>query len=449
VTRSLARYLRSFTGFSRDARRFLITTVVFGAAISLYWIDFNLYLEAIGIDRPTIGWLLAVSQLAGVVVALPASAISNRVGRRSVMAAGMALVAVALFAVLPGNVPLIFVGVALFGAGSQIVNVVQVPYIAEHTRPDQRNEFFATWSALGFMTGLVSALLGGAIAQNLSGWLGLTSSAAPYQVLLVGITILGVAGLGTVLLLTDDRHTLLAERAREPNRPGRFGLHVSNPGLFAKLLLPGFITSLGAGQLIPFLNVFIQSKFDLDLASLNAVFAITSLGTTLAILMQPAIARRFGRIGSIVLVQGASIPFLVVLGFSPLLWTVVIALAVRNSLMNAGSPIFDAFAMEKVSAGERATLSALMTLLWALGWTVAPIYYGTLQAALGFTAGYAVDFVTIIVLYTVATSLLWTWFRDTDRVAAAAAQGAALVEPAPTAAEVAVVEGPASLLEHA
>lgn len=444
MTQALVRYIRNFTGFGRDARRFLITTVVYGAAISLYWIDFNLYLEAIGIDRPTIGWLMATSQLAGVIVALPASSISNRIGRRSVMAAGMALVAVALFAVLPGNLPLLFVGVALFGAGSQIVNVVQVPYIAEHTRPDQRNEYFATWSALGFMTGLVSALLGGAIAQNLAGPLGLTSAAGPYLVLLVGITILGVAGLGTVLLLTDDRQTLAAERAREPNRPGRFGLHVSNPGLFVKLLLPGFITSLGAGQLIPFLNLFIQKKFGLDLASVNAVFAITSLGTTLAILMQPAVARRFGRIGSIVLVQGASIPFLVVLGFSPLLWSVVMALAVRNSLMNAGSPIFDAFAMERVSAGERATLSALMTLLWALGWTVAPIYYGTLQGTLGFTTGYAVDFITIIVLYTIATGLLWKWFRSADHAAREpdASGGTTAVEPN-------LVDTPAGLFEHA
>jgi len=58
VTGALARYLRSFTGFSRDARLFLLTTVVFGAAISLYFIDFNLYLESIGL-KWTIGWLLA------------------------------------------------------------------------------------------------------------------------------------------------------------------------------------------------------------------------------------------------------------------------------------------------------------------------------------------------------------------------------------------------------
>jgi MFS family permease len=101
-----------------------------------------------------------------------------------------------------------------------------------------------------------------------------------------------------------------------------------------------------------------------------------------------------------------------------LLWTVVIALTVRNSLMNAGSPIFDAFAMSHVSPAERATVAAGMTLLWSLGWTIAPLYYSYLQAKLGFTAGYAVDFVTIIVLYTISTSLLWTWFRGTDQMPA-------------------------------
>ena len=436
----LARYLRTFTGFSRDARLFLLTTIVFGAALSLYWIDFNLYLESIGLDRPTIGMLLALSQLAGVIVALPASALSDRVGRRSMMAAGMALVTLALFAFLPGQRLLLFVGVAMLGAGSQIVSVVQIPFIAEHTLPEQRNEYFAMWSAFGFLTSLVSAVAGGQIATALAGHLGLVSAAAPYQILLAGVAVLGVVSLGTVYLLRSDRPS--ADRGPRPGR-NRFGLVILDRKIFFRLLLPGFLTALGAGQLIPFLNVFIQTKFELNLASVNFVFAITSLGTALAILAQPAIARRFGRIGSIVLVQGASIPFLVVLGFSPLLWTVVVALTVRNSLMNAGSPIFDAFAMEHITPAERATLAAGMTLLWSLGWTIAPLYYSQLQATLGFTAGYAVDFVTIIVLYTIATGLLWKWFRGTDNTAEADSTAGA--EPAIVPIQ---TEAPA-LLDHA
>jgi hypothetical protein len=118
-----------------------------------------------------------------------------------------------------------------------------------------------------------------------------------------------------------------------------------------------------------------------------------------------------------VVVQAASIPFLVVLGWSPVLWTVIVALAVRNSLMNAGNPIFNAFAMDRVSAAERATLSAAMSLLWSLGWVLAGPYYSVLQATLGFDAGYAVNFVTITVLYTAATGLYWAWFREGEPVA--------------------------------
>ena len=154
----------------------------------------------------------------------------------------------------------------------------------------------------------------------------------------------------------------------------------------AGLVFPGFLIAMGAGQVIPFLNLFVQRKFGLDLTSLNAVFAVTSLGTVAAILAQPALARRFGQITSVIIVQGASIPFLVVLGFSPVIWLVVIAMAVRNSLMNAGNPIFSAFAMEHVAPAERATLAAAMTVLWQIGWVIGATWYAAFQACSGSTA---------------------------------------------------------------
>jgi MFS family permease len=439
--RAVFAYLRTFTGFSRDARLFLLTTIIFGAALSLYWADFNLYLEAIGLDGWTIGLLMAVSQLAGVIVALPSGVLSDRFGRRAVMAGGMALSAVALFATLPGNLALLFVAVAALGGGSQAVSAVQIPFMAEHTLPEQRNEYFSIWQAVGFMTSMVATGSGGLIATVLASWLGLGGGPAPYRVLLVGGVVLGMVALATTWLLTSDRPA----SDRPARTGGRFGIVILHKGLFVRLLLPGFITSLGAGQLIPFLNVFVQNKFSLGLPAVNAILAVTSLGTTLAILAQPAIARRFGRIGSIVLVQGASIPFLVVLGFSPVLWTVIVAMAVRNSLMNAGSPIFDAFVMDKVSHAERATLAASMVLLWSLGWTVAPLYYGALQATLGFTAGYAVDFITIIVLYTIATGLLWTWFHGPED-AAATAEPASLLD---LEGGLPLAETPTAVLEQA
>jgi hypothetical protein len=93
---------------------------------------------------------------------------------------------------------------------------------------------------------------------------------------------------------------------------------------------------------------------------------------------------------------------------------VILAMAVRSSLMNAGNPIFSAFAMEHVTPAERATLSAATTVLWQVGWVVGGVYYTILQATLGFDGGYTVDFVTIITLYTIATGLYWAWFGRAD-----------------------------------
>ena len=71
--------------------------------------------------------------------------------------------------------------------------------------------------------------------------------------------------------------------------------------------------------------------------------------------------------------------------------------------------------MEQVSSVERATLAAAMSVLWQLGWVIGGAWYALLQATLGFDAGYAVNFVSIILLYSVATLLYWTWFRAADR----------------------------------
>ncbi len=390
----LLRYLRSLTGFERDARLFLFVTLAYGSAVSLWWIDFNLYLRSLGIDTALIGLIAMAGSAASLVVAFPASILSDRFGRRRVLLGGGALMTAAFAGLLVSSgLPILLLMSAAFAAGSGAMQVVAQPFLAEHSRPEERSELFAVQFAISSGTNVVAALAGGFIAQQVaSSWGFDPQGPEAYRVLIALMAGLGVV---TVLMLTrlrDDRPAALRHAATD--RPGgaarlwahryagpatavspdagagrsaaggfgrdersrqsslvavlRGGFHVSDRRDFTRLLLPGFLISLGAGQVIPFLNVFIEGRFHLELASLNALFAITSLGTLVATLMQPALARRWGKIGSVVIVQGASIPFIVVLGFSPLFWTVAIAMAVRNSLMNAGNPIFGAFAMERV-----------------------------------------------------------------------------------------------------
>ena len=487
----LVRYLRSLTGFERDARLFLFVTLASGSAVSLWWIDFNLYLRSLGIDPALIGLVATAGSAASLVIAFPASILSDRVGRRLVLLGGAALMTAAFAGLLVTSaLPALFLMAAAFSAGSGAMGVVAQPFLAEHSRADERSELFAVQFAISNGTNVAAALAGGFIAQLVAQAGGFDPQGPEaYRVLIALMAGLGFVAVLMLTWLRDDRPAR-GGRARawagaggsgtsggsgavvqsdgsdgsdQPDGSGgsgqsdgsggsgvpgvpragggirssgpgigrprttrrtvglsallRDGIRVSDRGDFARLLLPGFLISLGAGQVIPFLNVFIQGRFHLPLASLNALFAITGLGTLVATLIQPALARRWGKIGSVVLVQATSIPFIVVLGFSPIFWTVAVAMAVRNSLMNAGNPIFGAFAMERVRPEERATFSAASSLLWALGWVIAGPWYSLLQATLGFNAGYTVNFVTIIALYTVGTALYWAWFGRDEREA--------------------------------
>jgi MFS family permease len=369
-------------------------------------------------------------------VAFPASVASDRFGRRAILIAGGIAVTLGTVGLVFSSAPLLIIALAaVMAAGQQAFGVVTVPFLTEHSTREHRGELFSVQYALGTLTSVGAAILGGLVAAVAASAWGLRAGdPGVYRILLVIMAIFGALGIVAMLRLRDDRPPRPSTRTPE-QRPGdawtgepislrsgerprtlsRMGLVVHDRRLFAKLLIPGFLTALGAGQVIPFLNVFVEGKFDLSLASLNIVFAISALGTTIAILLQPLLARRVGKVGSVVVVQAASIPFILVLGFSPALWTVVLALTVRNSLMNAGSPMINAFSQEMVRRDERATLAAAQSLLWSLGWIVAGIWYSVLQATLGFELGYTVNFITITTLYTLATILYWVWFHDAER----------------------------------
>ena len=294
--RALVRYARSFTGFERDARIFLLASVAFGTVFSLWWVDFNLYLTALGYEPAFIGLTGAAWSLAGVVVALPLSMASNRLGRRLVMITGSVVAAVATACLIFFTGPAALIaGSAAVGAASQTFFVLQSPVLVENSRPEHRNELFSLQAAIMPATNIGAALLGALVALVIGSTFGVDSNdPSVYRVLLALMTVAAVLGGIAITRLHDDRprkRPATEPRPVEPRRKLRERLpRPSDPGTFARLLIPNFIIALGAGQIIPYLNVFIEGKFGLDLTALNFIFAITGLGTVLAMMAQPALA---------------------------------------------------------------------------------------------------------------------------------------------------------------
>ena len=436
----LRRFAAGYRGFSRDARIFISGSFLSSAALGLFFVNFNLYLAARGFDPATIGLVATTSGLSIAAAAIPASILANRIGGRRTMLLGAGAVIAALVGFMTlDSLPAIFGLMVVYGAGQQLLMIPAAPFLTENSTPEQRNEVFALNGAGFNLSQVIAGLSAGAVVGLFLGG-GATDRVASFHVLLAGMIVLFG---GTALLLVaihEDRHGHAAAQIGgippEPNQPplaaygmrarlSRIGIHVGDARLFVKLVAPGFLVAIGAGQVLPFLNLYIVGRFGLDLSSTNAVFAVSALGTMIAILIQPVIARRYGKIQSVVLVQAASIPFIVVLGFAPWIPLVIVGMTVRNALMNAANPVFSAYVMGRVKPLERATITASQSMVWSIGWAIGGIYYSTVQSAYGFARGYDVNFLTIIAFYSTATTLYYLWFARPEQglVRAAAAAG--------------------------
>ncbi len=436
----LRRFAAGYRGFSRNARIFISGSFLSSAAFGLFFVNFNLYLAARGFDPSTIGLVATTSGLSIAAAAIPASILANRLGRRNTMLLGAATVIIAFLGFLTFDaLAAIVMLTVLYGTGQQLMAIPASPFLTENSKPDQRNEVFALNGAMFNLSQVIAGLSAGAIVGLFLGGGGSSNQVASFHLLLVGMVVL-IGGTALLLIVIgDDRHRSgLAETgvvAPEPNQPpvaasgmqarlSRIGVHVSEPRLFLKLVAPGFLIAIGAGQVLPFLNLYIVGRFGLDLSTTNAVFAVSALGTMIAILIQPVIARRYGKIQSVVLVQAASIPFITVLGFAPWIPLVIVGMTVRNALMNAANPVFSAYVMGRVKPLERATITASQSMVWSIGWAIGGIYYSTVQGALGFARGYDVNFLTIIVFYSTATALYYLWFARREPAARPQSEGA-------------------------
>ena len=123
-------------------------------------------------------------------------------------------------------------------------------------------------------------------------------------------------------------------------------------------------------------------------------------------LLAPVLADRFGKIQLVVLPQRRSIPFLVLLGFSPWYGAAALAYYARMALMNMSNPVYQTFVMEHVEPKARATAASLVAMAWSSGRAFSPTVSGYLQVEYGFGP----VFVLVIVLYVIGVWLYWKFF---------------------------------------
>jgi MFS family permease len=304
----------------------------------------------------------------------------------------------------------------VLGFSQSIMAITMAPFLMENSGEEERTYLFS----FGHGMQMLSAFAGNWLGGYLPGWFGAWRNISATDTVAYGWSVAAVAGLfvlGVVPLLFLQRNRMVGE-ARSVFAPIRYA--VENPILLGKLVLPLLITSIGAGLLMPFMNVFFRVVHGQPDPVIGTLFAWGSLAMGIGLLAAPLLADRFGKIQVVVVSQALSVPFLVLMGFVPWFWLSAGAYYARLALMNLSNPVYQTFVMESVDPEARATVASLTSMAWNFGWAFSPMISGELQVRYGFGP----PFLGTITLYTIAITMYWAFFwRRQPNVASATRPG--------------------------
>jgi MFS family permease len=348
------------------------------------------------------------------------------------------LAAVAVIA-WDGSSVMLVAAVILLGMGNELFNVSAAPFMMENSGERERTALFSVSFGLSTLAGFLGSLAGGQLPRLMSGVFALTpDSASTYGAVLLLSPVLMTLSLLPLLGMREPPRPhssfrwvlpntrLIALTVEDTWRRTRAAPVIAWRGLryrklIVKLLLPNAIISLGAALLIPYMNVFFRERHHVPDETLGLIFALSSVVTGVATLVAPLLAKRWGKVRAVAFTQAISLPFLLMIGFTPWLPLAVVGFWVRGALMNMAGPLYNAFMMERVAKGERATVNAFASVTWNMGWAVCPYVSGIVQQQWGFSP----LFVATAMLYGLAAALTYAFFAAGERADADAAMATA------------------------
>ena len=399
----LGTYLDRVRAFTVNARLFLLSLLFFGVAGGISQLLFNFYVLSLGYNETMIGNLVTTRSITSLIAALPMGYLVDRIGGRNAFLFGYIGYGVSM------GVMLLFPSVTTFiamnvlqGVAQSLSGVASGPFLMENSGPKERTYLFSISSGLSMTANSIGGWLGGYLPGWMAGSIAVSAvSSQAYGRSLWVMAILSLASTVPVILMRSRRRSTSQLSTFAPVSFVR-----KNPGLLGKLILPGLVISIGAGMVMPFMNVFFRNVHSQSDSAIGVIFAWGSLAMGIGLVAAPALAERFGKIQVVTATQALSIPFLALLGFAPWFGVSVAAYYIRLTLMNMSGPIFSTFTMEQVDPESRGMIASLSSMAGNFGWAFSPTFSGLLQVRSGFKWPFTITLIS----YVIAISMYYVWF---------------------------------------
>lgn len=403
--------LSPFRAFSRPARLFLLALLFDGLLFSGWNLFFNFFILEAGFGRDFLGMVNAIPSVAGLIFGVPMGLLSDRMGRKRAMIVGFLVASAAMVVQITVRQPAVMLVMGfIWGAAAQLYVLSHAPFMMKVSDPGQRDLLFSLSFGMFPLASAVGSLVAGYLPGMYSQLLGVPpESAEAYYAVLMTSLVSSLLVLAPILFIREPK-TAANAAAAGVDQPAASKTSIWKALLRPRnlrLALPNLLIGFGAATLIPYMNVFFAERHSMGDSTLGVLFSVLSLITGAATFIGPRLVGNLGgKVRVVVLGQLASLGFLLLIGFSPLVWLAVFGFLMRGALMNMTAPLFDAYAMEQTPENEQGMVNSLRGLAWNVGWAVGPYISGLVQERFGF----APLFISTGVLYGLASLITWLFF---------------------------------------
>ena len=399
-------YAQDMRRLTPNARRYLLGAFFIGMTFSSFSLLLNLYLREKGYGEAFIGTVLSAGAVGMTLVSIPGAVLLSRVRLKPILIVSTILCVIcSLITIYANSSQAIWLAYFMTGVMTSFYRIASAPFFMRNSTPTERPYLFSLMFGIAVVAGVIGSLIFGKLVEIFASHLGVDLVTAHRLALTVGV-LFSLAALIPFSMLEIPKAIPAEDRLelnRETLRPLR--------GIIVKLLVPYLIVGVGAGMIIPFLNLFFRDRFGQSPENIGFYFGMVNLTMFIGVMAGPVMIRKIGMVRTIVFTELASIPFMLILAYSYNFPLVFAAFLLRGALMNMGQPIGTNFAMEVVPKSHHGLMNALLMFAWTGSWMVSTRMGGIIIERYGYT----VSLVAAAILYVISALTYYIFLRKSEK----------------------------------
>lgn len=400
-------FVKPFRGFSGDAKKLVIVSVIAAVADATVWFLLTLYLNALEYSRPQIGSVIFIMSIFQVMPLLPAGYIGDRFGRKKMIFLGICIYSSGMLFLLRANtLSDFYIGAAIWGYGHALYMPAFMSFLSENVESERRKFLFGFQMFASMLSSATAVLIMGFMPYALSNYFDTTLQNGYRYVFFAGLC----------FSLYQLVPLAMTEKEECESSFTKMNSYIKDPEIpplpkrvIIKLCFPMALFGLGAGLIVPFFQVWFQWRFNTRVEDIGILWSLTQYLWAAAYLLTPALAERKGSVRSITIVHTGAIIALIAIPVSPTFFFVAIAYITRMVLMNSTWPIFQSYSLSHVPDEHRSFTLGSTNFSFNSMKAITPLLAGYL-----FETSLQLPFFITAVLYIIGTASFYVFFKRKD-----------------------------------